>query len=111
MLTKWDNLASKYILTSNSSLPMTSDIGLIPASKIAFKKASDSPKACQSACMALYTCMSWRHEEAETNKCALDDVVRLGRETDPLLQWEKEKNVTSGWALERIESDLAKEKC
>lgn len=111
MLTNWDSLASKHILTNHSSLHISLDMGPLSASSLVFQRASESSEACQNACMALYTCMTWRYEKAERNKCALDDVVRLGRETNPLPQWEEEKEVTSGWILDRIERDLMQEKC
>jgi hypothetical protein len=54
--------------------------------------------------------LSWRHDLA-AGTCALDSVVRLGRELDPPPAWATKTEVTSGWMLERIEKTLLANKC
>jgi len=74
MVKNWDNLASKYILGSNYSFDVPSDLG--PYDSEAFDQASKSPEACQNACLALPACISWRHTAAaEQNLCALDTIT------------------------------------
>lgn len=48
---------------------------------------------------------------AEERNCALDATLTLGREMDPLLVWERRREVVSGWARERIKEKFVKEEC
>ena len=46
-----------------------------------------------------------------TSTCALDSVVKLGRELDPPPKWAPKTEVVSGWILERIDERLLAETC
>lgn len=106
MRADWDNFASRWVINSSTTL------GELPAemSPSAFMNATQTPETCQNACVALTNCMSWRHQKGKENLCALDVVVRLGRETDPAPAWEETVVVTSGWMMERIQV-MTEDKC
>jgi hypothetical protein len=48
---------------------------------------------------------------AEVRNCALDSSVKLGREMDPPLVWERKRELASGWDMQRIEERLVGNKC
>lgn len=41
----------------------------------------------------------------------MDSSVRLGREMDPLLVWERRREIVSGWDMQKIEEQLLGDKC
>jgi hypothetical protein len=47
----------------------------------------------------------------EVRNCALDSSVKLGREMDRLLVWERKRELASGWDMERVEERLVENKC
>lgn len=105
----WDNFATQYVLTN-----LTENLRPLPAEVLeldpsAFAGASESPKMCRKACLALPECMSWRHDTRAVT-CSLDSALKLGREMDPLPPWEQTV-VTSGWVRERMMVRLMGEKC
>jgi hypothetical protein len=105
-LSHWDNFASRYLL--GASHPSTSSL---PAELHPLNpSAGDSPPACRAACLALPLCLSWRHD-SNAAQCALDTVVRLGRERDPLPAWAPPTEIVSGWMLERIDEELGRDEC
>jgi len=114
---QWDNFASRYVLTSNSLGGFPIDTVTNGLHKVMLAQASTSPNRCENACKLLDDCLSWRHEvPAESNAegvetCALDMVVKLGRELDPLKKWEKGREVVSGWMVDRIEERLMRDSC
>ena len=108
MLTHWDNFASRYVLTNTTSGPFHEDLRSVNVTIL--EAAASSPETCQKACLAVPTCLSWRHESAYMT-CRLDTVMRLGREHDPQPHWETKTVITSGWPLKRIDELLVKEKC
>lgn len=47
----------------------------------------------------------------EERRCAIDTLVRLGRELDPFLEWERTREVVSGWVMDRIGERLVSDEC
>jgi hypothetical protein len=105
------------LLAAPSSIPPSSSTNLTLA------QAHKDPSSCSAACLSLHGCRSWRHEIlrekieedgkvlAEVRSCALDSSVRLGREMDPLLVWERRREIVSGWEMGRIEERLVGDRC
>lgn len=104
----WDNFASRYTLSANSTTGFHSDFR--PANRTAFDMAFKSSVRCQTACISFDACLSWRHDSA-ASVCALDTVIKLGRELDPLPTWAPKTEVVSGWMLERMDSRLLSQTC
>jgi hypothetical protein len=126
---EWDNFASLYILSSSSppSSPDIPSLLTVPSSPSSLPAnlthAHADTSSCSAACASLPGCLTWRHEIlrekieengtviAEERRCALDTSVRLGRETDPLLVWERRREIVSGWDMDKIEGRLLSERC
>jgi hypothetical protein len=106
--TNWDNYASRFILTANSTSGFHPTFQ--PANSTAFAQASQSPAACRDACKSFDECLSWRHETA-TETCALETFLRLGREVDPQPDWEPKTEIVSGWVLDKMDERLLTEVC
>lgn len=108
MISDWDNFASRYMLISNFSEPFHGELRDIDPTIL--NSGPLSPQYCQKACLAVESCMGWRHDSAK-GTCGLDTVVKFGREQERQEEWEVRTVVTSGWMLERIEKLLLKEQC
>ena len=101
--THWDNFASGYTLTANSTTGFPPDFRHVNST--VFKNAFKTPSDCQAACLSFDECLSWRHDSGSVT-CALDRVIALGREIDSWPGRAAKPEIVSGWILERMESRL-----
>ncbi|QSZ29555.1 hypothetical protein DSL72_004070 [Monilinia vaccinii-corymbosi] len=112
----WDNFASRHKLTEKNSKivnpPWAPPPDPVVRDTLALEQAYTSPEACLAACLALSTCLIWKHEidNEKQKSCSLDIVVILGMGLQGKTTWNK-KTVHSGWMMERINESLMKNEC
>lgn len=102
----WDNLSSRYGVTSTSVDSAARPSGGVYDSKL-WESAWKSADSCEAACRGWSACVQWYYYGDD---CKMDDRVFKGHGWPEGMRYRKDKlESVSGWLTDRVDSWKCKE--